>query len=201
MRCARRCRRAWTTRRSAGSVPGRAALGCWSARPAFPSVKRSPLLRTDALKQGTPLKRTTALSRGKPLARARLPRKVSEGHSAPASTRQRVNYRRWSKGKAKRCEVCGNPRGLSNHHTVYEQHVRAEGGDISDPANALTVCVDCHMNHHAGAQRLKVGLLRESNFAFAWELLGDAAVDYFRRYYDCSDDRRLQEAIQHGGSK
>lgn len=79
------------------------------------------------------------------------------------------------------------------HHVVYEQHVRREGGDVYDPRNALTLCISCHTSHHRrGSRTVPLRVLRDANYEFAFELLGAAAFDYLRRRYTGGDPRLQQ---------
>jgi 5-methylcytosine-specific restriction endonuclease McrA len=88
------------------------------------------------------------------------------------------------------CAVCGDRRGLKLHHIVYRQHVRRAGGDEWDPRNALALCVPCHAAHHSRQRVLPVALLPPRALAFAAELLGAAAENYFARYYIDEAGRR-----------
>jgi hypothetical protein len=93
--------------------------------------------------------------------------------------------RAWRAAKESRCRICRSNRGLTQHHVVYEQHVRKRGGFPWDPDDSLTVCFDCHNGHHHSAdRRIHVRHLRYENIRFAVALLGDYAADYFIRYYD-----------------
>ena len=83
---------------------------------------------------------------------------------------------------------------LNQHHVVYEQHVQNAGGDRWHPDNALALCVSCHMSHHQRGRPLPLSALRDENYAFAYELMGPAAYDYLRRYYD-GDDERLDALL------
>jgi hypothetical protein len=89
----------------------------------------------------------------------------------------------WFSAKETACRQCGSTYRLHLHHVVYAQHVRQRRGDVADPANALTLCFDCHMAHHGGSARVSISRLRPENFLFAMRLLRDSAPDYFRRYY------------------
>jgi hypothetical protein len=90
------------------------------------------------------------------------------------------------------CRCCGRGGFRQNHHVVFEQHVRAEGGDVHDPRNALSLHPNpCHYGTaHTG--KLKLSCLRDENYAFAAELLGSAAHNYLRRRY-AGEDPRLDE--------
>lgn len=91
----------------------------------------------------------------------------------------------WREAKEKRCRNCGKPGRMFLHHVIYEQHVRAKGGNAFDPRDSLTLCFQCHMAHHHGADnRIPVSKLRPENLEFACDLLGVTARDYFVRYYD-----------------
>lgn len=91
---------------------------------------------------------------------------------------------------APRCSWRGR---LVRHHVVYEQHVRAAGGDPWDQANAMllgTGCT-CHADHHSGKARLPVWAIPQTAMDFAIELLGtDRAALYIARYYRTDDPRR-----------
>lgn len=92
----------------------------------------------------------------------------------------------WRAARNDRCEVrgCDSKRLLRQHHVVYDQHVRKRGGDPWDPRDSFTACHNCHSRHHSGADyRMHVADLTDANLAFAVELLGAYAVDYFIRYY------------------
>lgn len=95
------------------------------------------------------------------------------------------------------CQMCSSRGAHHEHHVVYEQTVRREGGDACDSRNALRLCVDCHALHHARAHGkvVPVSRLRAVNIDFAFELLGSGAYDYLRRKYD-HDDGRLDLALQ-----
>lgn len=81
------------------------------------------------------------------------------------------------------------------HHVVYRQEIEKLGvTDISvlwDPRNCLRLCPDCHMNHH-GLHHVKLTCLRDANYEFAFEVLGERAGSYLRDKYD-GDDPRLDE--------
>lgn len=110
-----------------------------------------------------------------------------------AGARDRTGERRFQSGQEV-CQAVGCRRrsGLHQHHVVYEQHVIASGGDRWDPANALALCVGCHLGHHARQHVLALSALRDENYAFALALLGPAAYDYLRQRYTGDDDRLHQ---------
>lgn len=80
------------------------------------------------------------------------------------------------------------------HHVVYRQELEKLGiTDISilwDKRNCLRLCPDCHANHH-GLHHVKLTCLREENYEFAFEHLGEGAGSYLRGKYD-GDDPRLE---------
>jgi hypothetical protein len=132
-------------------------------------------LAATQVKRGAPLKRRSPLKAKKGLKRTAL----------KAGSRRRSTPKRWLNAKAKRCALCGRRKGLTQHHVVYEQHVRKHGGDPFDPRDGLTVCLDEHNRHHDGsAWKIPVARLRPDNLQFALELLGDYAADYLARHYD-----------------
>lgn len=95
---------------------------------------------------------------------------------------------RWMEAWLPWCVICGrNAEDL--HHVVYSQHVRSHGGDEWHPDNALPVCRLCHDAHHGRARPIPVGALLQQNREFARELLGEAAGDYFDRYYSADMER------------
>jgi hypothetical protein len=103
----------------------------------------------------------------------------------------------WKASREEACRSCRDRANLVLHHVVYEQHVRREHGDIRDPANSLTLCVKCHVDHHSSAGvRLRISMLRGENLRFAFNLLGPAALDYFRRYYDVDDQESLTVRLE-----
>lgn len=107
--------------------------------------------------------------------------------------RDREGERRWYAAQIQFCQHPGCPGGtelLACHHVVYEQHVRAKGGDRWDPDNSLTLCFVCHSSHHRkGRYTVPLIALRDENYAFAFDLMGPAAYDYLRRYYVGEDPR------------
>lgn len=111
--------------------------------------------------------------------------------------RDREGERRWyvALEGVTECQApaCPNPaggvRGLALHHACYRQHVRRHKGDEWDPRNSIALCDSCHMAHHQRGRVLPLSALRDENFTFAFELMGPAAYDYLRRYYDGEDER------------
>jgi len=100
--------------------------------------------------------------------------------------------RRWRATTETACRWCGSDKQLRLHHVVYEQHVRDRRGDCWDPRNGLTLCLSCHSKHHNGTDsHVPIDRLRPENFAFAVELLGPYAVDYFMRYYHAEREEVL----------
>lgn len=94
---------------------------------------------------------------------------------------------RWFSRKQVICRnpECGRTWGLVLHHVVYEQHVRDAHGDVDDPDNSMTLCVDCHQRHHQTSWRIPASWLSWENVRFMVKLLGlfNGGV-YLRRYYD-----------------
>jgi hypothetical protein len=85
---------------------------------------------------------------------------------------------------------CMTPFAIDQHHVVYRQEVRREGGDIWDGRNALALCDSCHSRHHARSAVFPIAALRDENFEFARELLGGPkAYEYLRRRYAGADPR------------
>lgn len=90
------------------------------------------------------------------------------------------------------CAACGQRGPRVRHHVVYEQHVRREGGDPWDLANAMLLgrFCRCHGDHHApnGRTPLALKTVPWEAVAFASRLLGhDRAADYFTKHYDRSN--------------
>jgi hypothetical protein len=94
-----------------------------------------------------------------------------------------------------RC-VCGcRKRGVHRHHVVYEQHVVRAGGKLKDARNLVWLAFDCHLAHHGRSRVLPLGVLPDSVFVFASELLGaGAAFEYLRRRY-AGEDARLDALL------
>jgi hypothetical protein len=96
-----------------------------------------------------------------------------------------------------RARTCQNPEcpgggsgKLEQHHVVYVQHVRAEGGNAGDPRDGLTLCTICHTRHHRRVAPVRLSALRDETFEFARELLGGPkAYEYLRRRYAGADPR------------
>lgn len=107
-------------------------------------------------------------------------------HGGRAGVRDRPGERRFQSGQT----VCQHPRCdgtsdvLHQHHVIYRQHVRDQGGDEWNPDNALSLCARCHGRHHRRGAVLPVAALRDENIQFAVALLGPAAVVYLSRYYE-----------------
>lgn len=95
----------------------------------------------------------------------------------------------WKDPKAGFCG-CGCQRfslHLERHHVCYEQHVRAENGDVWCLANSLLLHPACHAAHHSGQRRIRIEYIPAAALAFAVDLFGEArAAVYVRRYYDCT---------------
>ncbi len=92
----------------------------------------------------------------------------------------------------RRCRVpgCAEKGRVHQHHVVYRQEVRREGGDELDQRNALTLCTRHHDRHHNRQEPIPLRVLRDENFAFAKDLLGAArAHEYLRRRYAGQDPR------------
>ena len=85
------------------------------------------------------------------------------------------------------CFLCGR-RAVHLHHCVYEQHCRAHA---TDDRNLVPVCKRCHERHHTRTHVFALGLLPDSVYEFAAEVLGTGpAYEYLGRYYQGSDRRR-----------
>lgn len=106
----------------------------------------------------------------------------------------REDRRRWQSGLASKCEIpgCGFTLALAQHHVVYRQHVRREGGDEFDPANSMTLCRNHHAIHHSRQAVIPLASIPDAALEFAFKLLGPSASDYLWRYYE-GDDPRLEE--------
>jgi hypothetical protein len=99
-----------------------------------------------------------------------------------------------------RC-ICGCGRPSANlHHAVYAQHVLREGGDLKDARNLVPVAFSCHEAHHGRSRPLELGMLPDSIYAFAGELLGSAAWDYLRRRYS-GEDARLDDLLERDSTR
>ena len=130
-----------------------------------------------------------------------LPSQEARGRARYCSVRcarqaQPPGHPRFISERARACqnpECPGGGKGkLEQHHVVYEQHVRVEGGNPGDPRDGLTLCTICHTRHHRRVATLRVAALRDENFDFARELLGGPkAYEYLRRRYAGEDGRLL----------
>lgn len=83
------------------------------------------------------------------------------------------------------CKPCGRGRHVHGHHVVRAQDVRKAGGNVWDLRNRLSVCTECHLNHHHGSHRQRIAFeeLMPENVEFARELFGDDTLAYFARHY------------------
>jgi 5-methylcytosine-specific restriction endonuclease McrA len=109
-------------------------------------------------------------------------------------TRGHGGTKEWRAAKRARCAKCGrgNREGggpLHLHHVVYEQHAIREGGERFDVRNAMTLCNSCHRRHHLRTEPVHVVLVPDAAIAFAAEIMGGGAYNYFQRYYDGTDRR------------
>lgn len=85
------------------------------------------------------------------------------------------------------CVLCGR-RAVHMHHVVYQQFIR---GHEKDDRNMVPVCFRCHERHHSRTCVFSLGLLPDSVFEFAAEVLGPGpAYERLRRTYR-GEDRRL----------
>lgn len=103
--------------------------------------------------------------------------------------------KRWRQARAASCGACWGTERLSIHHVTYAQHVEAQGGDVWDPANALTLCERCHLDHHARVRTIGQALLPDVAISFCTDLLGPYAFDYLRRYYPGPTDPRVAAIV------
>lgn len=116
-------------------------------------------------------------------------------HGGRAGYRDREGERRFQSGQSScqhpKCK--GGAHTLHQHHVVYKQHVRAEGGDIWDGRNAIALCNSCHTSHHQRGRPLPVSAFRPENLEFAVELLGvDRAAAYIERRYRIDDTQGVE---------
>jgi hypothetical protein len=102
------------------------------------------------------------------------------------------------------CAVCKKPTSgrFHAHHVVDKQtlrHLGITGNALYDTRNALRLChglttsVRCHFRHENRVRVVKTTELTDDNIAYAFRVLGDAALDYLRREYDDTDpDPRIE---------
>lgn len=105
-----------------------------------------------------------------------------------AGVRDRAGERRWRAALTGRCAMCRAPGGgrfrLVLHHVCYRQHLRAIGGDEYDPRNALTLCSECHSQHHSRVATLPLDVIPRQAIGFLVDLLGQERAElYLNRYY------------------
>lgn len=134
-------------------------------------MKRSAILRR------TPLARVTPL-RSKP--KKRLSKTEAE-------------YL-WKQPVAGPCQ-CGCDRfslRLQRHHVVYEQHVRADHGNVWALENSMLLHEHCHAKHHNAVRRIPLESVPDAALQFAIDLMmgEDRAILYFARYYGSEVSRR-----------
>ncbi len=113
-----------------------------------------------------------------------------------------------------RC-ICGcGERVAAKHHVVYEQTLRRVVADgrstrmalpppdrvrllalTTDARNLVPVAFRCHGDHHGRARAYELGMLPDSVFEFAAEVLGPGkAFNYLRRRYG-GEDARLDALV------
>lgn len=141
------------------------------------------------------MRRTKALARtGGP--KRKKPKKARAIRGVGVAIENRRLFQDAARGQgicqAPDCPVTSNH---DPHHVIYEQHLKDRGLPRYDARNALRLCRGCHHRHHfTPGWRLPTAALREENIAYAVLVLGEYAIDYFRRYYDDSaDDPRIAE--------
>lgn len=102
---------------------------------------------------------------------------------------------------------CGE-RAVHLHHLIYQQelariHATAirEGKAtrplkvmLADERNLVPAAFVCHGSHHAASQRYELGMLPNSVFEFAAEVLGRRAFGVLRRCY-VGEDTRLDALL------
>jgi hypothetical protein len=120
-------------------------------------------------------------------------------HGGRAGEHSRAGSQRFVDADARRCRHprCRGGSTVGNqHHVVYRQEVRREGGDVWDGRNALALCEGCHSSHHRRGDRVvPLTALRDENYDFARELLGGGrAYEYLRRRY-AGEDPRLEALL------
>lgn len=141
-------------------------------------MKRSPLKRTGGLKAGASvLKRTRIRARSAKVAAA-----VAAPSALEVAGRTAWHYATLADPL---CASCGRAWAIHGHHVVRAQDVRKFGGDVWDLRNRMSVCTECHLNHHHGSyrQRLTSTILTFDNLLFMRELLGDQASEYIAKHY------------------
>lgn len=91
---------------------------------------------------------------------------------------------------------CGDP-PVAEHHVIYRQELRhhqgrasGNGALVADRRNLVPVAFRCHQRHHAQFRPYALGLLPDSVFEFAREVLGGGhGYEYLRRRYAGADPR------------
>ncbi len=144
------------------------------------------LTRKAELKRGAPLSRASPPKRSAPLKRRH--RRLSAG--------ERREKQRFQEHAAtqKRCANCKSTGAWHAHHAgVYEQTLKRLGLPLSDPANALRLCLACHAKHHSPNHKLPLSVLRAQNIRYAIDVLGEHAYDYLCRRYRGRDPRLERE--------
>jgi 5-methylcytosine-specific restriction endonuclease McrA len=168
-----------------------------------PPQRRTPLKSTpsqsEGLASGQELVRRRSAPSTSPWSKPDTPdpppklfkRKRRKRKESPPGTQ--AKHVAWLEAREGKCRVCGSRWKLQGHHTLYRQHLRAEGADEWDLRGQLTVCGRCHRDHHAAVKRIPVSALRDDNIVFALDLLGERAIGYIGRYY--FDDGSLEERL------
>lgn len=153
-------------------------------------VVRPPSPRLDLAVKRSPLKRKKGLTRKASQLSPGRPGSGAGTRSGPKrSTVDRTTEpgrEEWKTTRRGRCAICGRSQLILRHHVVYEQHVRAAGGDPWDLRNAMDVGAfcRCHANHHSAVERIPMRLVPDAAADFAMDLFGFArAAVYFARYY------------------
>lgn len=92
------------------------------------------------------------------------------------------------------CAYCGKARPFHAHHAVDKGELRKwgiTGNAAYDTRNALRLCEDmsagiegrCHLQFENRRIQIECRKLRDSNIAYAFEVMGVAALDYLRQEY------------------
>jgi hypothetical protein len=136
------------------------------------------------MRRGKPMARTKELTRTGPPKRKR---KTRPFHGVGVAVENRHLFQEAARTQGF-CQApnCHRSWGVHDpHHVVYQQHLIDRGLPRFDTRNALRLCRRCHRRHHyEPGWRLPTVALRDVNIAYAALVLGAAAADYLRRYYD-----------------
>lgn len=93
----------------------------------------------------------------------------------------------WLEARYQRCcAVTGSTKEFEAHHVVEKRWLKANGFPLWDRRNALRLHPDVHGAHTSRMKKIPMSALREENIDYAFEIMGDRAMNYLPENYEGS---------------